>query len=192
MVLAGCLITASVQATPIYVDPTTDGSYVEFRINDSKCSRFAPCGIEGVISDSLDGPGYWLNAGDSWTFDFFDVYVGGFGVVRDFSVEAVLAFLSPDIMPAASGNGSFFTLFGLVSGGTLYWEQPDAIQLDDGSWLHVTFENVKELGFGNHTTVSATASRYYVAVPEPGTLALFGLSLIGLWFVRRNRTKTDG
>ena len=42
------------------------------------------------------------------------------------------------------------------------WLQPDAIDLGDGTFLGVSFEDVFEFGIGNTTTVSATVSRYGV------------------------------
>lgn len=187
-IFVGTFLAATAQATPIYVDPTSDGSGVEFWINESRCARFAPCRISGQLSDDLDGPGQWVGSGGSWTFDFFDIYVGGLGPVDDFGVSAVLAFLEPEAISAgAAGGGRFFTLFGLISGGSLHWDQPDPIELNDGSWLHVTFEDVAVIGLGRSTTVSATVARYAAVIPEPGTLALFGLGLVGLWFARQRR-----
>ena len=182
-IFACTLFVATAEATPIYVDPTTDGSSVDFYINEQRCALFAPCRISGEISSDLDGDGRWLGIGGSWTFDFFDVSVGGLGLVDDFGVYAALAFLEPDVLPAgATGGGQFFTLFGLISGGSLLWDQPDPIDLGDGSWLQITFEDVAAIGAGNSTTVSATVARYSAVVPEPGTLALFGL-----WFARQRR-----
>jgi len=179
--LAACF-AVSANADPITVNPTSDGSWVEASADCSFCS------IDTILSDGLDAATATLELDESWKFDFFDIVVGGVTLGADATIQATLAFLEPEAMSAASGTGSFFTFFGIVSGGSLYWDQPAVISLDDGSYLHVRFEDLYEIGFGNRTTVSATVLHSdSIRVAEPGTLALFGLGLFGLGLAWRRR-----
>jgi len=175
-------------ATPIeiVVQPTSEGSSVESNITNSAC--YVPCYVETSLSEDLDEISTTLGVGESWTFDFFEITVGGLGFATA-TVEATLAFLQPDVFAASSGDASFFTFLGWFSAGTLIWDQPGAIELADGTFLGIGFENLIEAGFGNTTTVSATVHRYQ-AIPEPGTLALFGfgLLLLGVFHLRRKPT----
>ena len=169
-----------VRADPILVDPTAEGSSVSITHDCRTCSA------DVYLSAGLDSAQALLDVGSSWTFDFFDIFVGGLGGSDNVNVMATLAFSSPEVMSAASGQGSFFTFFGLVSGGSLIWNQPELLSLNDGSALQVVFEDLHQIGFGNSTSVSATVSRY-AAVPEPGTLALLGFGLLAGGLVRRKR-----
>jgi len=88
-----------------------------------------------------------------------------------------------------SGNGFFGSFLGIVSSGELYWnQQPTTLDMGDGTYLGIAFENVSEYGFGNRTTVSAAVTRYgAIAVSEPGPLALLVLRLLALAFALRGR-----
>jgi hypothetical protein len=74
----------------------------------------------------------------------------------------------------------------VINGGHLNWIQPGPIDLGDGTFLSVSFEDLFEFGLGNTTTVSATISRV-ASVPEPGTAALLIVGLLALWFASRRQ-----
>lgn len=172
---------SSAQADTILFDPSNAGSSVDANITG--CLGFG-CSISTSMHD-LDPLSAVLSHGDSWTFDFFDASVGGFGAAS-FAIEASIAFASPGGLLSGSGGGAFVTAFGAISGGLLAWtSQPSLIDLGNGYAYSVWLENVLEGGLGNTTTVSATVS--LVRVPEPGTLALLGVGLIGLAMTRRRR-----
>ncbi len=175
-------------AGPILVDPTAAGSNVDADIVWQQCLF---CYVDADLSEGLEGAQGYLGLGDSFTFDFFDVYVGGLIGNALVNVDATLAFAAPGAASSGSGIGGFASLFFAINAGYLFWEQPDPIDLGDGSYLGVAFENLFAGGLGNRTTVSATVHRYgSLAVSEPGTLALISFGLIGIWAGRRRRRQT--
>lgn len=183
IVAAGLLAFGSAQASPILVDPTDTGSSVNAEITSSSCIG---CFIETSLSDNLDAAMQWLDVGESFTFDFFDIVVGGLIGSAEVEIDATLSLASPGVLAGGSGFGGFSTLLFVLNAGHLNWIQPAAIDLGDGTFLGVSFEDLFEFGLGNTTTVSATISRYSAApVPEPGTTALLLVGLLALWFVSR-------
>ena len=181
----GLLAFGSAHASPILVASTTTGSGVNANITSSTC---VGCFVDVSLSDGLGGAMAWLNTDDSFTFDFFDIVVGGLIGGAQVEVDAVLALASPDISATGTGFGVFASLLYVINGGHLTWIQPDSLDLGDGTFLSVSFEDLFEFGIGNTTTVSATISRFAVAsVPEPGTAALLIVGLLALWFASRHR-----
>lgn len=183
---AGLLALGSANASPILVDPTTAGSNVSAGITSSHCLG---CFVDVSLSSGIEGAMDWLNTGDSFTIDFFDIVVGGLIGTAEVAIDATLAFASPETTIGGVGFGGFASLFYVINGGHLTWLQPGAIDLGDGTFLSVSFENLFEFGIGNTTTVSATITRYdaAAAVPEPGTAALLILGLFVLWLASRQR-----
>lgn len=182
---AGLLAFGTVNASPILVDPTETGSGVTAEITSSNCLG---CFVDVSLSDDLDEALAWLDTGESFTFDFFDIVVGAFIGTAEVAVDATLALASPDVSAAGSGFGGFASFLFVLNAGHLTWIQPSAIDLGDGTFLGVSFEDLFEFGIGNSTTVSATISRQAVAsVPEPGTALLLVVGLLALWFASRRR-----
>ena len=175
------LFSGAANAGPLYVDPTAEGSSVSATMDDSGC---AWCFINVGLSSGLEGAGASLDVGDSMTFDFFDIMVGGLIGSADVEIAATLALASPSLSIGASGVGGFSTFFFVLNAGSLTWIQPEAVDLGDGTFLGVAFENLFAFGIGNTATVSATITRFgAAAVPEPATAALFLIGLLVLWFI---------
>lgn len=182
--------TKDTLADPIQVTPSYSDSSVEATINSSWCYG---CWIDVVLNEGLGTGSAWLEAGDSVVFDFFDVYVGALIGGASVTVDATLGFSNPTGATSATGEGGFVTIAGLLSGGYLIWDQPNSIDLGDGTWLDVSFEDLAVGGLGNSATVSATVTRSgaasAISVSEPGSLGLLGLGLLVLAFaVRRRQT----
>ena len=149
------------------------------------------CSISATLNPDLDSMAFALNLGQSTTFDFFKISVGGFGGAFA-EVRAMLAFDLPSSEAVeAGGTGAFFTLGGVLSGGMLAWNSlPSIITGADGSQFSVDFSDLTGLTIGNSATVSATitassVAHTPVAVPEPGTIALLGLGILVLVGIRR-------
>ena len=181
IVAAGFLAFASAHADPILVDPTMSGSNVDAQITSSNCLG---CFVDTSLSGGLESAMQWLDTGDSFTFDFFNLVVGGLIGSAEIQVNATLALASPVVSATGNGFGGFASFLYIFNAVELSWVQPAAIDLGDGTYLGVSFENLFEFGIGNTTTVSATIARYgsdAASVPEPETAALLIVGLLALW-----------
>lgn len=188
IVAIGLLAFAPLHASPLLVDPTATGSSANAQITSSNCWG---CFISTSLSSNLNSAMDWLDAGDSFTFDFFDITVGGIIGSAEVQIDATLALASPGVTTGGTGFGGFSTFLFVLNAGYLEWIQPQAIDLGDGTFLGVSFEDLFEFGLGNTTTVSATITRYgsvAASVPEPGTAALLILGLLALWFTARQQS----
>ncbi len=162
--------------------------------------------LNGNLAPLLDNQSFSLNAGETKAVDFFTLTATGFALWMDYKVDASLAFDSPGMATAsASGGGHFFTVGGMLSGGTLSWlSQPADFVLADGSTISVHFEKGCRLALGDTVTVKAFITNQGggtdfsavgpanelvgtpdgpppgdAPVPEPATMFLFGTGLIG-------------
>lgn len=186
IVAAVLLALGAAHASPILVDPTASGSEVDAYITSSSCLG---CFVDASLSEDLDEAMAWLDVGDSFTFDFFDLVMGGLFGSAEIEVAATLALASPNVSTEGNAFGAFASFLFVFNGIQLSWIQPDVIDLGDGTFLSVTFEDLYEFIIGNTATVAATVSRFdgATAVPEPGTAVLFFIGLLALWFTSRRR-----
>ena len=91
---------------------------------------------------------------------------------------------APDITNSA--NGSFFSF--LITVGDLTWTtQPGQFSLADGTKYSVVFENLSGFTFGSSVDVHAFLTLNTEPVPEPGTIALLGLGMLGVMFASRRQ-----
>lgn len=162
-------------------DPSDAGSSVTPTLGPGLCFF---CSVSATLYD-LDSQSASLEVGETATFDFFDISVGGLGGAL-VDITATMAFATPGGSATSAGGGAFATAFGVISGGYLTWDGPVSVDLGNGTVYSVAFENILEGGLGDTTSVQA-----YVTlnkVPEPGTLALVGLGLLGAGVVRRKQS----
>ena len=182
-VAAGLLAISSAHAGPITVDPSVAGSSVSAGITSSSC---VGCFVNATLSDGLDDVIAQLDVGDSVTFDFFDLIFGGLFGTAEIAVDATLGLASPNASVSGNGIGLFASFLYIFNGVQLAWIQPGDIDLGDGTFLDISFDDLFESVFGGSTTVSATITRR-ASVPEPGTVALLSIGLFGLCLAARRR-----
>ncbi|MES0810028.1 hypothetical protein ABLO27_11135 [Roseibium sp. SCPC15] len=164
---------------------------------DGPGSSVSTSGLPGLSASLVPGLGnemFSLAQGESRTFDFFTLTIDRFFAFNEsYNIEATLAFDEPvGTGPAqGSGGGVASTFFGLISGGTLFWDDstlPDFFTTANGSIFSVDFAEGLALTLGNTATVQATVTATSV-VPIPAALPLMagGLGLLGFMGWRRKR-----
>jgi len=198
LLAAGTLacLSLSAQATPVTFDlagaPTSSVDIVDF--DGGWLCGLSNCGVNPTLNPLLDSLNQTLDVGDSWSFDFFTLGFNGLGGGTG-TISATLGFDLPTGAPVAEGTseGGFGTFFGLISAGNLTWvTQPGVFSLGDGSQYSVTFANLSGVTVGSAVvgaTITLLQGGSAVSVPEPGTLSLFGLGLLGVGFLARRRQR---
>ena len=145
------------------------------------------------LAGNLEAQTFTLDDGQSQTIDFFALTASGlFAFNQSYKIIATLAFDSPSISGSTgTGGGTFGTLAGVISGGTLTWGSIDpSTFVFNGNNISVDFEDGFRNGLGNTAMVHAYITNNgggLTSVPEPGTMLTLGSVLLGLVAVSRKR-----
>ena len=132
-----------------------------------------PAGPDLILSTSSSGIWNVAQAGDSATFQAW---------VRNDNIPTLPGGDATAISPVCNSGGPGTTLSCSTSSGNVPW-------VLTGTQFALTGEEVIHQAIGSEASYQGTVNVTATAVPEPATLSLIGVSLLGLGFIRRQQRK---
>lgn len=168
------------------------GAGTEAETTRTSCVFVCTANISADASGAI-GTSFSLAEGETsdW-FNFFQVDVtsrynlGGGG----YDVEATLAFSDPGGAVSGSGDGRFYTAFGIISVGTLNWDDAfQTVSLANGTQYSVELEDGFAIVAGTSANVRARVTLDVAPVPLPASALLLLAGIGGIGIASRRRRK---
>lgn len=188
MISFALLFFASAAQASVIFDVDGPGSSIDYTPDFGGCiTFFGPVDCVDVdLASDLDDVFFGLaSVGDSFSFDFAQVTFASALGGEVGGVSATLAFSSPGGVAIGQGEAEHINAFGLIQAGSLIWNAIADIELPSGITYGVEFEELSGINLGSTASIGATVTLLEAAVPEPMTLSLIGLGLLGLGALRR-------
>ena len=139
------------------------------------------------MNPNLSSQSALLGAGETWKIDLFTIAFPLVGIANG-TISAFLGFENPAGAPGIqnSAQGSLWSFF--LNFGELNWaSQPGQFSLSDGTQYSVVFENLSGATLARSVDVHAFLTLDSEPVPEPGTMALLALGILGVMYASRRQ-----
>lgn len=184
------LLGAAVLAAGLTVG-TADAASVDFEVGagttaSATSSCVGVCSASATLAPGVIGTMFSLEEGETERLDFFDLTVKGIGV-GSYSVEYTLE-MDPGGLISDTGSGGFFSFFGIVSGGTLMWNNAvQTVAFGNGGLYTIAVRDGVAVGLGNTATIWADVTLDAAPVPLPASALLLLAAVGGLGAVRMRK-----